>query len=77
MMEAVESDVTPTVSLALSIGLVGILVAIGVFLLAAHVFSQSEGKKPMRVIALSAAALAAVTLLALLFTVSDVFEYLG
>ncbi|MCC7434196.1 MAG: hypothetical protein IT363_05880 [Methanoregulaceae archaeon] len=77
MMEAAESDVTPTLSLALSIGLVGILVAIGVFLLAAHVFSQSEGKKPMRVIALSAVVLAAAALVALLFTISDIFEYLG
>lgn len=77
MMEAGESDVTPTVSLAHSIGLVGILVAIGVFLLAAHVFSQSEGKKPMRVIALSAVVLAAAALVALLFTISDIFEYLG
>lgn len=76
-MEAAVSDVSQTVSLPLSIGLVGTLVAIGVFLLAAHVFSQNEGKKPMRVIALSAAAFAAVTLVALLFTISDMFEYLG
>ena len=77
MMEAAESDVSQTLYLPLSIGLVGILVAIGVFLLATHAFSQKEGTKSMRVIALSAAALAVVVLLALVVTIGDMFEYLG